>query len=719
MRVRIRAMLIAFALGALVGASSASAQVSTEHSGWDWSNPAPQGELLLDVSFADGVGYAVGAFGTVLRTTDAGATWTSLPTGLYGTLTAVDAVSATTVIIGGGCVLRRSDDAGTTFVRLPWTASDSSCPEKIASIDFPTAAAGYLLLSDGTILRTEDGGQSWARTTAPTTTPAVIVFSSATTGFAAGGGISGGLIYMTTDGGMSWTLVDGSAANISAMALDGPTGVVAFSSQGPGFSSAVLGPTTYVSGDGGQTWVADNADLPNPTPDAGRYIDCVSGTTTCLLSGAGAVYRPPALTTYTNIDTADLEPNSVAFASPTQAVAVTEQGIPLVSNDAGTSFAPVGAQLPAGFHRLSVTSGAVATLSGPAGELALTSDAGGSWNVLDTPTTNPIDDTSFLSASTGFALDSTGAVLRTENGGSSWQTQSAQAGKSTILALDPEHVLLAGSHGISRSTDGGQTFTPVVTGADVDLLQRSGSAILASGPRHAYVSTDDGASWRAIALPSGFLRSQAVRQVDFTSADAGFLLGTSGRVFATGDGGKRWRELLGLGHGAIQSIAFTSARNGWAAEGDADGTPGDVLRTSDGGTSWRPQRVSATPIAELAAGGSDGYALDGTGDLFTTNSAGDLGGVSSLSLSAPRKATKHRQVTVTGHLVPGLAGASVELNYRPVAGGHWVHRFVTTGGGGAFSLALHIARPTAFAAQWAGDTSSRGAGSAAVVVEVG
>jgi hypothetical protein len=68
MRTRLRAMLIALAVGgALVCASSAGAQVSTAHSGWFWGSPAPQGEPLTDVSFAGGVGYAVGDFGTVLR----------------------------------------------------------------------------------------------------------------------------------------------------------------------------------------------------------------------------------------------------------------------------------------------------------------------------------------------------------------------------------------------------------------------------------------------------------------------------------------------------------------------------------------------------------------------------------------------------------------------------------------------------------------------------
>jgi len=214
-----------------------------------------------------------------------------------------------------------------------------------------------------------------------------------------------------------------------------------------------------------------------------------------------------------------------------------------------------------------------------------------------------------------------------------------------------------------------------------------------------------------IALPPGFLGGEALRQLQFSGPGTGFLLGTRGRLFATSDGGKRWSELLALGHQAIQSVAFTSPRNGWAAEGDADGTPGEVLRTSDGGRSWRPQ------IDELGAGGHEGYALDGAGHLFVTNSAGDLGGVSGISLKAPRRALKHGRVTVTRRLFPALSGASVEVNHRAVAGGSWVHDFVITGAGGRFSLQLRIDRPTAFVAQWGGDLTSAGAGSGVVSVE--
>jgi photosystem II stability/assembly factor-like uncharacterized protein len=71
--------LVLVALCLLSAAPSAGAVVSTGHSGWGWADPSPQGETIADLTFAGDVGYAVGGYGTLLRTVDGGASWTGLP----------------------------------------------------------------------------------------------------------------------------------------------------------------------------------------------------------------------------------------------------------------------------------------------------------------------------------------------------------------------------------------------------------------------------------------------------------------------------------------------------------------------------------------------------------------------------------------------------------------------------------------------------------------
>jgi hypothetical protein len=79
-----RTLVSLAALCATLGLLAATAQgaVSIGHSGWFWGSPQPQGNDLNGIDFAGGRGYASGALGTLLRTDDAGQTWTGIASGL-------------------------------------------------------------------------------------------------------------------------------------------------------------------------------------------------------------------------------------------------------------------------------------------------------------------------------------------------------------------------------------------------------------------------------------------------------------------------------------------------------------------------------------------------------------------------------------------------------------------------------------------------------------
>src|SRR5262249_22966559 len=109
--------LIAAALVAPAAASASNVQVGSAK--WFWGNPLPQGNTLHDIAFMPGTttGYAVGDFGTILKTTDAGSTWAGLPAGTFTSLKRVQIASDGSIIAGAGCVLRISTNAGVTFDR--------------------------------------------------------------------------------------------------------------------------------------------------------------------------------------------------------------------------------------------------------------------------------------------------------------------------------------------------------------------------------------------------------------------------------------------------------------------------------------------------------------------------------------------------------------------------------------------------------------------------
>ncbi|MEA2150793.1 MAG: hypothetical protein QOD69_2623, partial [Solirubrobacteraceae bacterium] len=165
-RLGLRSVAVTAALVTLY-AGAAAASVRVPLSGWNWGNPAPQGNALGAIDFQAGRGYAVGAAGTALRTDDGGATWSGLATGTAADLARLQIIDPDTVTILGsdGCVLRRTDDGGKTFHKI-FIVAETDCPDRVRAATFVDKATGYLLLADGSVLRTTDGGQSFAKQTA-------------------------------------------------------------------------------------------------------------------------------------------------------------------------------------------------------------------------------------------------------------------------------------------------------------------------------------------------------------------------------------------------------------------------------------------------------------------------------------------------------------------------------------------------------------------------
>ncbi|MDP9384683.1 MAG: YCF48-related protein [Actinomycetota bacterium] len=712
--------------------------MSVGQSGWSWGSPLPQGNTLRAVELLGGRGYASGAFGTVLRTDDGGGNWSGITTGVTADLTRLRVLGPDSFVVGGGCVLRRSDDGGASFKRLPFSASEASCPAVLSSFSFPVSATGYLLLADGTVTRTDDGGGTFSgRTAVPGTrasggdsTPADIAFTGPETGVAITAG-SQPRIFRTTDGARSWTVVQSSGAGLRSLHfVDATTGYAVGD-----------GSTLFATTDGGETWTRRRLAVDSP-PATLTDIRCANRELCLISTGPGdRLFRTTDGGETARAITPSTDPVfAAAFANEARVVGVGAQGTTVISDDGGVKYQPVGGRLPGSYTGVRAASPTVAYALGINGALARTGDGGQTWTPGQVSTSEDVRDVSFPTADTGFALDTGGALLRTDNAGRSWRilNTGASAPPDAVLAPSAETVVLVGPRGVRRSSNGGEEFAPVkgraVSRAVLAAADRAGSALVAYGPRAVMISSNGGQSWKAIKRPS----KRPMRSVDFITARSGYAIDTDGRAFKTANAGRTWRELPGVGGTDPVGLAFADAQSGWALleRFGSAAAGGYVLRTDDGGASWRPQLISQQPLTGgvygepflVATSATGAIALaGGTGEsdqrplarLFATRSGGDAGADSVLTLSASSRAVRReRPVTIRGRLAPAEGGETATIFARSAGRTSWEEIPLRVASNGTFSVTRRLRRSTQFVAQWQGDDDRRSDGTKVLTVRV-
>jgi photosystem II stability/assembly factor-like uncharacterized protein len=719
-------------LAALSLPAAAGAGVSVGHSGWEWSNPLPQGNPIRALDFEQsatgGTGYAAGGFGTLLVSEDGGSSWRGIPSGVTEDLTELEALGEGTLVVGGGCRLLRSDQGGSDLGPLPW-GSTSRCRSPIAGLSFPSKDVGYVAREDGRLYRTGDGGHSWNRME-----PVPLSEGQAD----AGGGVVTDVAFATQDGGFASTsdglyrTSDGGATWELALSRPGLNALY-FATPEVGYVVG-SGLDVFKTIDGGRTWMRKAVNVPDVAL-ALASITCANEYLCLAATGGDRLYR--TADGGDNWSVVRLLPGqaaAAAFASPTRAVSAGEDGTIVLSADGGLTWSAVGSTLAGSFTQLSGASGSLAFALGSSGAIAKTVDGGASWSYLEPPSGEAVLDVSFPDDSNGFALDAVGSLFRTYDGGFSWQPLAGGGSNppQAVLALDEDRVFLVGSRGVRRSDDGGLTFRAVrrqaVRRAGLFDIDYAGGWLYAYGPTSLFASRDGGKSWRKLKRPDH--RPLAI--VDFVGSRLGFALGKGGRLWRTGDQGRRWGELLGAGTDGVSAVAFRNAREGYLIASDifferGSDRPDYVLRTSNGGATWRPQLVanSRDVTGILATRDRTDFLLAGHNELFATTSGGDSGRRSRLRARAGRKrVSAGRTVAIEGSLSPAAGGEQVVVSKTSAdpRGRHgandWSFKLARVRSDGTFSTRWKVRQTSVFVAQWTGDGRRSGAGSKVVKVRV-
>ena len=712
---------VVVAAATLMAAVVADAAVTAGNTGWRWGNPLPQGNDLKTLDVVGSRGYAGGAAGTLLRSDDAGASWSTVRTGLLDEVRLVRAIGTDSIVFGSRCALRRSDDGGQTITRVVWTSDEENCSPEIRSFHFPSATVGYLLLSDGKVLSTADGGVTWtARTALPGTPvkgggdlPGDIWFTADGTGVAT----AGVTIYRTTDGAASWS----PANNVSTGALTR----FDFHNANQGVVIG-KGKNALSTSDGGATWtpVAVNAgtagidlgsvDMANPNV---WVVAAANGSQVYTTSDGG--------TSWNAISPSTSAVPAVGLASATRVIAVGAGGATAVSNDLGATWQTVSGGVTGSFSGLEAVSDSTAYAYGDSGALARTTDGGATWVPVGVSTSERIESVAFPSATIGYVLDAKGVLMKTSNGGASWQFLNTSGVIARAIAASGEQtVVLVGPKGIRRSVDGGNSFSRAkgkrlasVRLADVD---RAGAALFAYSSKAIWVSTDAGGAWKAFKRP---VKVRSIEQLDMVTARAGYLLDRNGELWVTRNAGKQWKRIETTGSTFTDTIAFGDIAHGYLTD-----DTGRILYTADAGRTWSRQYPFYSPVGGLFMRIAAPSALTAfmsvnfTPQLFSTGTGGTIGSPSTLTLKTSRRTVKkNATINVSGTLAPASGGERVSVVARPLgarSGANWSVVDVTVASNGTFTTKWKIRRPMIFIARWSGDAARDGDAATAVIVKL-
>lgn len=196
---------------------------------------------------------------SILRTTNGGATWSTVFQDMPRGATAVDfADNNTGVVVGGSfdyLVGYRTTNGGSTWSSMFSDGQHVVGKPAIWSVSFGDDKTGYASASGGVIMKTTNAGAGWSLMSTRVAVDKEIIhvhFTSASTGYAIAANAQdyyrGRELYKTTDGAQSWHKLASLPLLRSVVFLNDDVGFAAGSNGGR--------PTIWKTVDGGETWQA-------------------------------------------------------------------------------------------------------------------------------------------------------------------------------------------------------------------------------------------------------------------------------------------------------------------------------------------------------------------------------------------------------------------------------------------------------------------------------
>jgi photosystem II stability/assembly factor-like uncharacterized protein len=477
----------------------------------------------------------------------------------------------------------------------------------------------------GGVFRSTDGGASWSAanqglslrpllSTVVEVTSLAIDRAHPATLYA---GLNADGVAKSTDGGASWTHVEGGLRNfaISALALDPTNGDRLFAATFDGL---------YRTGDGGANWRRLTRGLPGDFPAIAETVTLdptapqtayaafgdLDGKVTRLFKSVngGATWR---LVSSGPLDGRFLLTLAVDPLAPQTLYAGCRDGL-FQSRDGGASWQATGISGPNVFSLAIHPTRPGTVYAGTSSGLLRTTDGGAHWSPLNSGLETHLalalafspasPRTLFAGTSLSREGANAGGVYKTTNAAASWTfvSRGMKAQAADSLAVDPKTpttLWLGTDLGLFKSRDRGESWSRLDFTQGCQIFGPQSIALDPAEPDTAYLATQGTSSYGVCATHDGgatwsllYLSPDPIFQVRVDPLNPAVVYAAGQGIVKSTDRGAHWAPVGGnLARLEILDLVLSSAPPATLYAVGAPPRPFlvlEVLRSTDGGQSW-------------------------------------------------------------------------------------------------------------------------------------
>jgi len=582
---------------------------------WYQQNPLITQNNLNDVTLInENIGWAIGAHGTVLKTTNGGVEWFAQSSGISYSLWAVSFIDENNGLAVGenGTVIKTINGGD------EWTIQNSGIAYLLTDLCFISNDIAMAVGSNGTILKSTDSGATWNNQSSGINDDLrSICFINQNIGWTVGGN----KILRTTNGGNTWSQNSLNAGLYGLHFVDANIGWVVGTSGYPHWYGSIFKTTN-----GGISWISQISGIEEDLNQV-YFADVNNGWAVAGYFESGGT-RDRAMGKILN---------------------TTNGGLTWVTQISGTSK---------GLRSLSFFNSEKGIVVGNCGTIKYTYTEGNLWLSPPGGTTNDLKSIFFGNENNGLVIGDAGLMLRTTDSGISWMqvvtgTSNDFAGMAFTDALNGWVVTRNNYYWgydscfALHTTDGGISWTKHLKGPlqyfdDICFIDANNGWIIGARTDSSWYSgyplllrtTNGGITWNEI--PDFSIWYGEDKKIIFQDVQNGYLLevasgsgGSNSHIYKTTNSGYSWTMIFDF-NGYTNSIKFCNNNSGIAvgfnvyepkienATSSMLNIIGYIYRTVDGGDTWSSETYSNVKFNDIV------YLDENNIVILAENSDGDI-----------------------------------------------------------------------------------------------